>query len=71
MSDEDSQQLYTLAEAARLLHVGVEKLRELQRAGDIEMIKFGHRTVRVTQRSIAAFLKKHKKVPMIRSRGRS
>jgi excisionase family DNA binding protein len=58
MAEAPDSQLRTVAEACAILRCGRWKIYELQKAGDLELVKFGHRTVRVTQRSIDRLLNK-------------
>jgi excisionase family DNA binding protein len=48
--------LMTVVEACRVLRCGRTQLYKLRNQGHIEMVKFGHRTTRVSKRSIEKYL---------------
>lgn len=48
--------LLTLAQAAEILECSTYKIYALQRAGQLEMRKIGHRSVRVTEESVRRLL---------------
>ncbi len=56
--DQDNSQLCTVDEAMRMLRRSRSKLYKLHRNGEIEMVKFGRRTTRVTLKSIERLVKR-------------
>ena len=49
---------HTIPEAAARLNIGDSKIRRLIAAGDLAAVRFGHRTVRVSEAVVRAYAKK-------------
>jgi excisionase family DNA binding protein len=49
---------HTIPEAAARLRIGDAKIRRLIAAGDLAVVRFGHRTVRVSEAAVRAYAKK-------------
>ena len=43
----DDSVYYTIPQAAEKVGIGVKKMRDLIRQGDIPVIRWGHRTIRI------------------------
>jgi excisionase family DNA binding protein len=50
--------MWTIPEAAERLAIGDGKARRLIAAGELAVVRFGHRTVRVTEAAVRAYAKK-------------
>jgi len=50
---------YTYQEAADIMHIHVETLKDWAQEGRIDIVKLGHRTVRITPDAIKKFYKKY------------
>jgi excisionase family DNA binding protein len=50
--------LLTMQEARKALRIGARKLDELVRCGDLEIIRLGARTVRVTELAVRDLLER-------------
>jgi excisionase family DNA binding protein len=48
----------TIPEAAKRLNIGESKARRAIAAGDLLVVRFGHRTVRVSEAAVRAYAKK-------------
>jgi excisionase family DNA binding protein len=53
-----ADRLLTKAETREGLRIGAKKLDELIRAGDLEIIRFGRRTIRVAEDAVRQLLER-------------
>ena len=56
-TDAENNRLRSMKEAALFLGVSSDTIRRLGNSGELELIKIGHRTTRVTQASLDRFVK--------------
>lgn len=57
------QDLLTLQETARILKITVKTVYEHINKGELELVKLGHRTSRITVKSLQEFIQKSKRYP--------
>jgi excisionase family DNA binding protein len=51
------EKLLTIPEAAKRLGIGESKARRAVACGDLAVLRYGHRTVRVTEAAMKAYMK--------------
>ena len=51
------EKFFTIPEAAKRLGIGESKARRAVASGDLAVIRYGHRTVRITEAALKAYTK--------------